>query len=52
MKPRTHIVFALVVLIVSACASKRDIASTPDTQEERDRAQHAQMIDGQASRLR
>ncbi len=52
MKTRKYFTLALVVLFVSACASKRDIASDPKGQQEREWAQHAQMIDGQSSRLR
>ena len=37
--------------LVSACASKRDIASVQD-RETLEQQQHAQMIDGQASRIR
>lgn len=39
-------------LILGACASKRDIASTQDKREIQEQVQHAQMIDGQASRVR
>jgi outer membrane biogenesis lipoprotein LolB len=52
MKTQKHFTLTLVVLFVTACASKRDIASSREGQEERDQAQHAQMIEGQASRLR
>lgn len=48
---RTHIILALTALIVTACASKRDIASTNNDQYT-DQTQHAQMIDGNASRIR
>lgn len=48
---KTHLMIALIALVVSACASKRDVASV---QEERnyDEFQHARMIDGAASRIR
>lgn len=48
---KTHFLILLIALVVSACASKRDVASV---QEERnyDEFQHAQMIDGAASRIR
>ena len=49
---RTHILIALTALIISACASKRDIASTQENERNYDRSQHAQMIDGAASRIR
>ncbi len=52
MKTRKHFALAFVVLFATACASKREIASDRQGQEERERAQHAQMIDGQSSRLR
>jgi hypothetical protein len=49
---KAHILIAVFALAVSACASKRDIASTPAHEQEANAAQHAQMIDGQASRIR
>lgn len=49
---RTHILMIVMALTVMACASKRDVASVEETYQEQDRAQHAQMIDGQASRIR
>lgn len=49
---RTHILMILLTLVVTACSSRRDVASTQDPQHEQDQAQHAQMIDGQASRIR
>lgn len=48
---RTHIILALTALIAVACASKRDVASTKNDSYTEE-AQHAQMIDGQASRIR
>ena len=39
-------------LILGACASKRDIASTQENRETQEQVQHAQMVDGQASRIR
>ncbi len=49
---KAHILIALVALVVWACASKRDIASTTANQQDAGAAQHAQMIDGQTSRIR
>lgn len=49
---KAHIMIALLALVVSACASKRDIASTPASEQDTNSFQHAQMIDGQASRIR
>lgn len=49
---KAHIMIAVLALVVSACASNRDIASTPAYEQEANAAQHAQMIDGQASRIR
>lgn len=49
---RTHIILAFTALIVTACASKRDVASTNSDSYSTSEAQHAQMIDGQASRIR
>lgn len=49
---RTHIMMALMALIITACASKRDVASVEDPQYQQDQDQHAQMIDGRASRIR
>lgn len=49
---RTHILIALTALIVTACASKRDVASTQENKRFNDQSQHAQMIDGAASRIR
>lgn len=52
---RTHILIAFIALVVSACASKegRELATSPAEQQRNiDQAQHAQMIDGQASRIR
>lgn len=49
---RTHIMTALLALIVTACASRRDVASTPSHDQDYHETQHAQMIDGQGSRLR
>lgn len=48
---KTHLMISLIALVVSACASKRDIASVQDDQNY-DETQHAQMIDGRASRIR
>ena len=48
---KTHLMIALIALVVSACASKRDVASVQDEQNY-DQFQHAQMIDGPASRIR
>jgi uncharacterized protein YcfL len=49
---KTHTLITLIALILSACASRRDVASTPAKEQSADSFQHAQMIDGQASRLR
>ena len=49
---RTHVILAFIGLVLSACASKRDIASTNQDRETVEQTQHAQMIDGQASRIR
>lgn len=48
---RTHILLVITALIVTACASKREVASTKDGTNY-GQTQHAQMIDGQASRIR
>ncbi len=48
---RTHILLVITALIVTACASKREIASTQDGQNY-GQTQHAQMYEGQASRIR
>jgi PBP1b-binding outer membrane lipoprotein LpoB len=48
---KSHIMIVFVALVVSACASNRDIASTSYDKENYDRVQHAQMIDGAASRI-
>ncbi|MCM2349854.1 MAG: hypothetical protein NDI69_07520 [Bacteriovoracaceae bacterium] len=48
---RTHILMIFMALTVSACASKRDVASVPETQQEEDRAQQAQMIDNRAQMI-
>lgn len=43
----------LIALMISSCASKRDIASTRDNvQNDFQQSQHAQMIEGNASRIR
>lgn len=49
---KTHVWKIILALFLTACASKRDVASTENQQEAQDRTQHAQMIDGQASRVR
>jgi hypothetical protein len=49
---RVTILTILLGLISSACASKREIASTEQDRETIEQVQHAQMIDGQASRIR
>jgi uncharacterized protein YcfL len=49
---RTHILIALMALVISACASKRDVASSQNDQRNYDETQHAQMIDGGAYRIR
>lgn len=49
---RTHILLVLTALIVTACASKRDVASTNTENSNYEQTQHAQMIDGAASRIR
>jgi hypothetical protein len=48
---KTHLLIATLALVISACASKRDVASV---QEEKnyEELQHARMIDGPASRIR
>lgn len=48
---KTHLLIAIMALIVSACASKRDVASVQD-ERTYDEEQHARMIDGSASRIR
>lgn len=48
---KTHFLIALIALVVSACASKRDVASVQDEQSY-DAEQHARMIDGASSRIR
>jgi hypothetical protein len=49
---KIHLWSIILGLFLSACASKRDVASTENQQQNDDKAQHAQMIDGQASRVR
>ena len=49
---RTHILLVLTALIVTACASKREVASTTEERTNYEQTQHAQMIDGAASRIR
>lgn len=49
---RTHILVVLTALIVSACASKRDVASTQNSDQTNNPTQHAQMFDGASSRIR
>ncbi len=49
---KAHILIAVLALIVSACASKRDIAGTTANEQDQSSFQHAQMIDGSASRIR
>ena len=48
---KTHFLILLIALVVSACASKRDVASVQEEQNY-DEFQHARMIDGAASRIR
>jgi hypothetical protein len=45
---RTHILFILTALIVTACASKREIASTQDNNDQN--AQHASRTTGASER--
>lgn len=49
---KTQILIALMLIVVSSCASKRNVASTQEDQTYYDQTQHAQMIDGAASRIR
>ena len=46
---KTHILIGLFAIILSACASKRDIASTTQDENIQEETQHAQMIDAAAS---
>ncbi len=51
---RTHIMLVLTAFILTACASKRDIASTNNFQSEQaqETSQQASFQDAQASRIR
>jgi hypothetical protein len=49
---RMHVIFVLLGLIAGACASKREVASSQKDREIIEQIQHAQMIDGQAARIR
>lgn len=43
----------LMALMISSCASRRDIASTQEKEQNNfGQTQHAQMIEGAASRIR
>lgn len=47
------VLLALMILVASSCASKRDVASTQeDVQTKYHQDQHARMIEGSASRIR
>jgi uncharacterized protein YcfL len=46
---RTHILLALTALIVTACASKREIASTQDSYNQAEQTQHARYSETGAS---
>jgi hypothetical protein len=46
---KINLLTAFLAVLLSACALKRDMASTKESTKQ---GQHAQMIDGQASRIR